>query len=301
MKISVFQFLAGKKNKKKSLDEVRQILSRPELNLEHILEKYPSELSGGLMRLSSFLRAYIKKPEILILDEPFVGLDANLTDLLKALIIDLKENSKCCVIIISHQYSMMSDIGDRILYCDKQEKAVTEIAVHEIKEKLSSLKKTEFTDQIKKKKLSMGLLNYVGEIFSELGEFVLAMFFLPRSFCLGKIIKRFCSMFIDSFMLVGLGLFLIGFSIAFQSGLPLGMFNLIDKLPAIFGRSVFTEVGPLLLGLLLGSRLVAGLTSEIGSKKLNRTLDYLQVSGIDPIDFVFSPIYLATIPERLLY
>ena len=104
----------------------------------------------------------------------------------------------------------------------------------------------------------------------------------------------------NSLSLIGISLFLIGFSITYQSGLPLKMYNSINLLPEIFSKSVHIEIGPLLIGILLGSRIVSGLTSEFGSKKFNRVFDYLDISGVNRRSYLLSEIFLASIPGLLI-
>ena len=45
------------------------------VGLEAFRDKYPAQLSGGMQRRAELARAMINKPEVMILDEPFRGLD----------------------------------------------------------------------------------------------------------------------------------------------------------------------------------------------------------------------------------
>ncbi|MDE5806806.1 MAG: ATP-binding cassette domain-containing protein, partial [Muribaculaceae bacterium] len=63
--------------------------------------KFP-ELSGGEQRLVLLARAFIKQPELIVLDEPFHGLDSRRKSKVKAIINALAERNKSALIFVSH-------------------------------------------------------------------------------------------------------------------------------------------------------------------------------------------------------
>lgn len=71
------------------------------------LYKYPWQLSGGMKRCASLARAISSEPEILILDEPFAGLDYDSTRKIRDLILSLTNVSILCVTHVpmpAHKY-----------------------------------------------------------------------------------------------------------------------------------------------------------------------------------------------------
>ena len=72
------------------------------------------ELSRGMRQIIQFIVTIIHNPELVILDEPFSGLDPVNTELLKELVIDMRNQGKA-VILSTHQMSQVEELCDRIL------------------------------------------------------------------------------------------------------------------------------------------------------------------------------------------
>jgi len=75
------------------------------------------ELSKGMGQIIQFIVTIIHDPELIILDEPFSGLDPVNTELLKKLIIDLRNQGKA-VVLSTHQMNQVEELCDRILMID---------------------------------------------------------------------------------------------------------------------------------------------------------------------------------------
>jgi len=75
------------------------------------------ELSKGMGQIIQFIVTIIHDPELIILDEPFSGLDPVNTELLKNLIIDLRNQGKA-VVLSTHQMNQVEELCDRILMID---------------------------------------------------------------------------------------------------------------------------------------------------------------------------------------
>jgi len=81
-------------------------------------EKKIEELSRGMGQIIQFLVTIIHDPQLLILDEPFAGLDPVNTNLLKEIILELRGQGKA-IILSTHMMNEVEALCDRILMIHK--------------------------------------------------------------------------------------------------------------------------------------------------------------------------------------
>ena len=75
------------------------------------------ELSKGMGQIIQFIVTIIHNPELIILDEPFYGLDPVNTEILKSMVMELRAQGKA-VILSTHQMNQVEELCDRILMID---------------------------------------------------------------------------------------------------------------------------------------------------------------------------------------
>ena len=103
-----------------------------ELKVEEYLQMPAEKLSKGNQQKIQFMTAIIHDPELVVLDEPFSGLDPVNTEILKNIIIDLIKNGKY-VIMSAHQMATIEEFCSDILILNKG-KTVLQGNLKEIKE-----------------------------------------------------------------------------------------------------------------------------------------------------------------------
>lgn len=80
----------------------------------HKLEK----LSKGMQQKVQFIATILHRPDLVVLDEPFSGLDPLNQDLFKELILKLREEG-CTVLLSAHQMNVVQELCDRIFVIDQ--------------------------------------------------------------------------------------------------------------------------------------------------------------------------------------
>ena len=103
--------------------EIRVARSRAEELLQRVdmlphKEKKIEELSRGMGQIIQFLVTIIHDPQLVVLDEPFAGLDPVNTELLKEIILELRNQDKA-IILSTHMMNEVEALCDRILMIDK--------------------------------------------------------------------------------------------------------------------------------------------------------------------------------------
>ena len=81
------------------------------LGLEEYLDMYPWRVSGGTRRKAAIARALVLKPDALLLDEPYTGLDRRSIEALQGFIRRVKREG-LAVLIVSHQLAELVEVAD---------------------------------------------------------------------------------------------------------------------------------------------------------------------------------------------
>ena len=92
--------------------EARLALAR--VDLAELADAYPHELSGGQQQRVALARAMAPRPGILLLDEPFSGLDKRLRDQVRAETLAVLREARATVVIVTHDPEEAMRLADRI-------------------------------------------------------------------------------------------------------------------------------------------------------------------------------------------
>jgi len=88
--------------------------------LIEFLDSYPNNISGGMRRKVSLARAFVNKPEILLMDEPFISLDQPTSENLYEVLVNYWQKNPTTIILITHNIKEALLLGDRILFFSKR-------------------------------------------------------------------------------------------------------------------------------------------------------------------------------------
>lgn len=106
---------------KLSKPEARQaaLRSLERVSLSGYADRYPHEISGGEQQRVALARALAPRPSILLLDEPFSGLDSRLRDTIRAETLSALRESRATAIIVTHDAKEAMMLGDQLALLNK--------------------------------------------------------------------------------------------------------------------------------------------------------------------------------------
>jgi heme exporter protein A len=84
-----------------------------EVGLDHRHDEVPRRLSRGMLQRAAIARALIHDPQLLLLDEPFTGLDVPASDRLRALLSE-RMTGRRGMVLVTHQLEEAWDLADRV-------------------------------------------------------------------------------------------------------------------------------------------------------------------------------------------
>jgi NitT/TauT family transport system ATP-binding protein len=101
------------KNRKELTEEAMTLLKK--VGLADFKDKYPTQLSGGMQRRAELVRALINTPKVMIMDEPFRGLDAMTRELMQEYYVRLFEEHRLTNLFVTSELEEAIFLGDRLV------------------------------------------------------------------------------------------------------------------------------------------------------------------------------------------
>jgi sulfate transport system ATP-binding protein len=89
------------------------------VQLDYLHDRYPSQLSGGQRQRVALARALAVEPKVLLLDEPFGALDANVRRDLRRWLRRLHDDIKLTSVFVTHDQEEAFDLADRVVIMNK--------------------------------------------------------------------------------------------------------------------------------------------------------------------------------------
>lgn len=103
--------------KTRAREQAREMLEK--VSLGAAAERYPHQLSGGMQQRLAIAQALMARPRILLLDEPFGALDPGIRKDMHLLLLDLWQQSRLTVFMVTHDLSEGFHLGTRLMCFDK--------------------------------------------------------------------------------------------------------------------------------------------------------------------------------------
>lgn len=103
--------------KQTALSDIDDLLDR--IGLTAAADRYPAQLSGGMQQRLAIAQALIKKPSILLLDEPFGALDPGIRVDMHELLLNLWKELGMTIFMVTHDIHEAFKLGTRLLVFDK--------------------------------------------------------------------------------------------------------------------------------------------------------------------------------------
>jgi multiple sugar transport system ATP-binding protein len=116
--LSVYDNLAfNMKAKKQSKEEIKKAIDyvAPLMKIDDLLDQKPTGLSGGQKQRVNIARAIVRRPGLLLLDEPLSHLDGKMRQQLRQEIKRMHHELKCTTIIVTHDQMEAMSLADRII------------------------------------------------------------------------------------------------------------------------------------------------------------------------------------------
>ena len=90
------------------------------VHLDQFADSYPVELSGGMKQRVAIARTLAQDPQLLLLDEPFGALDAQVTWEMEEMVIEIIESESKTVVLVTHDIQEAIYLADRIIFFTRQ-------------------------------------------------------------------------------------------------------------------------------------------------------------------------------------
>lgn len=81
---------------------------------DRIRQSYPHELSGGMLQRIVIVMALLLKPDLVVADEPTTALDVTVQAQIMQLLLELKDEEDCAILLITHNMGLVAQYADRL-------------------------------------------------------------------------------------------------------------------------------------------------------------------------------------------
>ena len=105
--------------KRRRISELAAEAMLAKIGLTQAADRYPAQLSGGMQQRLAIAQALMKRPKILLLDEPFGALDPGIRADMQSLLLSIWEETRMTIFMVTHDISEAFRLGTRLIVFDK--------------------------------------------------------------------------------------------------------------------------------------------------------------------------------------
>lgn len=118
--------------KNERMERVAYFIDR--VNLSNFRDAYPKQLSGGMKQRVAIARMLANSPEVSLMDEPFGALDAETRWHMQELLLDIIDETKMTVVMVTHDIAEALFLADRIIFLSSHPGRIKEILTMDFKQ-----------------------------------------------------------------------------------------------------------------------------------------------------------------------
>ncbi len=137
----------------------------------------------------------------------------------------------------------------------------------------------------------VSVIGFIGQITLSLATFAVGRAVTRRA----DIFSNFSRCGPGSLMIVSLIAFLVGLIISFVAAVQLAIFGATIFVADLISIVMFRELGVIMTAVLLSGRIGAAFAAELGSMRNNEEIDALTTAGVNPIQFLVLPRFIAMV------
>lgn len=108
----------NKRKRKQLTDRAKEVLTQ--VGLGEYLDRYPTELSGGMQQRLALARVLFVRPHYLLMDEPLSALDDATRATMQKLIMDVHRETGNTIIMVTHSVAEANKMCDQIITLEKE-------------------------------------------------------------------------------------------------------------------------------------------------------------------------------------